>query len=418
MMDIETISEKYFNGTKPKHLKKFNETTPKGNIIEGYINHKPNHYLGSLLITKVNNKEAIQFIQSMPKIHYFKDERDIIPKDKYYPCYEKLDGSCLIIYPLKNQDNEIIEIIMKTRGRPIADKHFQTLTDKIDKKPIIDYYKENDGILIFELYGILNQHEIIHYNTGIDIKLIGIHTNNGFNNFKEYISQYNFSLPDKLFELYNIGNEWYIKYTSEKYKSYIPEEYKTNDKYYPTINDAILGLEEELENLNKKYNEINGRIATEGVVINTLTENNHLKWLKCKPPIIANKHKTVNGIPRKSITKEVLKYFDEYGSQVKEIYNTKPEHHTEYLHRQLKEEYSEELIFKSRKKIERIFMQIWDSKIPPQSIHIICEELYTKYSDEGITYCMRMFSEEYPSKKKDAKLVYHVLDKIFKKNGV
>ena len=417
----EDICELYFNGlTKPKHLRYFDETTPNGNHITGYINQKPNRYLGSMIILTVNDEAVEQFIQSMPKIHYFKDERDI-PKNNINPCYEKLDGSCLILYPLKNHNGDIIEIIPKTRGRPIADNHFIELYHKVDQKPIIDYYNENDGILIFELYGILNQHDIIHYTNGIDIALIGIYENGehitGYGEKIKGFHQreiYGFHLPDKIFEIYNDGNKWYIRFTSQKYKHYLPTEHE----YYPTNIDAVLGVKHHLEKLNKDYYEINGRLATEGVVINTVREDGSKKWLKCKPRDIEQKHKTVNGIPRRSITKECLKYFDEYGSEVKEIYETNPNHHTEYLHRQLSEEYNEELIQKSKKKIEKIFMQIWESKTVPESIHNICNEIFEKYSSEGIGYCMRMFAEEYPMKKKDASTVYNVIEKLFIKNGV
>ena len=415
----QEICDKYFNSTKPKHLRSFYETTPKGNTITGYINQKPNHLLGSMIILTVNDEPVEQFIQSMPKIHYYKDERDIEHgQGNEVKCYEKLDGSCLILYPLKNPDGEIIEIVAKTRGRPIADSHFNDLYHKIDQKPITDYYKEHDGILIFELHGILNQHEIIHYNTGIDIRLIAIYENAEFNNAPGIAKKYNFQLPDKIFELYDIGNSWYLKYTSEKYAAYKPDEFKHEDKYYPTVTDAVLGIKHELEELNRRYVEVNGRLATEGVVINTCTKNGHLKWLKCKPRDIENKHRTVNGIPRTSITKEVLKYFDEYGSEVKEIYEKNPDHHTEYLHRQLSETYPPELIQKSKKKIERIFMQIWESKSVPEGISTICHDLFDKYSAEGISHCMRMFAQEYPMKKKDSRLVYGVLEKLFIKNGV
>ena len=84
----------------------------------------------------------------------------------------------------------------------------------------------------------------------------------------------------------------------------------------------------------------------------------------------------------------------------------------------LSEEYSEEIIQKSSKKIEKIFMQIWDSKQIPKSFHIIAEELFNKYHDKGITHCMRMFSQEYPMKKKDASTIYNVLEKLFIKNNV
>ena len=416
---VMRIAEEYFNNTKPKHLRPFEETTPKGNIITGFINHKPNHQLGSMVVLSVNDEPVEQYIQSMPKIHYYKDERDICKhQGNGIKCYEKLDGSCLILYPLKNPDGEIIEIVAKTRGRPVADSHFYELYRKVDQKPINDYYKEHDGILIFELHGILNQHEIIHYNTGIDIRLIAIYENGEFNNAPGIAKKYNFQLPDKIFELYDIGNSWYLKYTSEKYAAYKPDEFKHEDKYYPTVTDAVLGIKHELEELNRRYVEVNGRLAAEGVVINIFTKNGHLKWLKCKPRDIENKHRTVNGIPRTSITKEVLKYFDEYGSTVKEIYERDPQHHTEYLHRQLSEEYEDSLILKSKNRIEKIFMDIWRSKQVPESIHTICEELFDKYHEEGISHCMRMFAQEKPMLKSKANMVYGVLEKLFIKNNV
>lgn len=423
MYDLNEISEQYFNNTKTKHLRKFEELTPKGNKISGYINQQPNFHLGSMIILSVNDEPVKQYIQSMPKIHYHTDERDI-STNTINSCYEKLDGSCLILYPLKNSYGDIIEIVPKTRGRPVADKHFIELYNKVDQKPIDNYYTENDGILIFELYGILNQHDIIHYDTGIDIALIGIYEyGEHITGYGEWITGfhneeiYGFHLPDRIFTLtYHAQQEdkWRVDFTSEKYKNYLPD----NPVYYPTNTDAVLGIKHYLEELNKEYNAMNGRIATEGVVINTIRENGSKKWLKCKPRDIEEKHKQVNGIPRSAITKECLKYFDEYGSEVKSIYGEDPKHHTEYLHRQLKEEYDEQMIFKSKKRIERIFMQIWDAKEIPVGTHEICNELFDKYGEEGISHCMRMFSQEYPQKKKDARLVYGILEKIFIRNNM
>ena len=66
--------------------------------------------------------------------------------------YEKLDGTCLILYPLKDHNGNIIEIIPKTRGRVVADRDFIELLNKIDQTSINEYYSKNDGILMFELY--------------------------------------------------------------------------------------------------------------------------------------------------------------------------------------------------------------------------------------------------------------------------
>ena len=138
---IEDVCHNYFNDLNPKHLTRFEEVTPKGNKITGYINQKPNKYLGSMLIVGLNDEPVEQFIQSMPKIHYYKEERDISNAESMINfCYEKLDGTCLILYPLKDYNEEIIEIIPKTRGRAVADKHFIELYEKINQKPIYDYY--------------------------------------------------------------------------------------------------------------------------------------------------------------------------------------------------------------------------------------------------------------------------------------
>ena len=174
--------------------------------------------------------------------------------------------------------------------------------------------------------------------------------------------------------------------------------------------DALDFIQQQLEGLNKTYLRKNGRIATEGVVINTTKSNGNQKYIKLKPRDIENKHRNNGGIPRSSITKEVLKYFDEYGSAVKGLYLIDENHHTEYIHRMLKEEYPEEWVNNSAKRIEKVFMQIWDAKQVPESIHDICNELIHKYGDKGITHCMRMFAQKYPMKKKDATTVYNVLE--------
>lgn len=418
----EDIVELFFEGkVKLKDLKEFDEITPKGNHITGYINQKPNRYLGSMVILTLNNEPVEQFIQSMPKIHYYQHPSDISNTNENISfCYEKLDGTCLILYPLKNNQGDIIEIIPKTRGRPIADTHFIELYNKIDKKPIQKYYENHDGILIFELYGILNQHEILHYDTGIDIRLIAIYENKQFTNNIGKAKNYGFKLPDCLFKFnceYNDEEGFYfaLEPSSVKYKTYQNLQEITHYKSGEELTNSLM---EYLEELNKSFFEINGRLAIEGVVINTINSKGFKKWLKVKPPEIMKKHQSEHGIPKKDIAKEVYKYFDEYGSQVKEIYESDKNHHTEYLHRMLSEEYPEEMIRKSKTKIEKIFMQIWDNKQIPTSIHTICNELFSEFSGKGIGYCMRIFAERYPMKKKDARLVYNVLEKLFIKEDI
>ena len=422
MIEIED-AVKYFNDCKPKHLRRFTETTPNGNYIKGWICKKSNRYLGSLLIDELNGEDHEQYVQSMPKIEYFNDERDIcldvdvcgtIFNDAI--AYEKLDGSCLILYPILDKNGYIEEVVPKTRGRAVADSHFLSLFDKIDKSKIWSYYSNNKGILFFEMYGILNQHEIIHYQTGVDLCLIG-----GYDDEDKFYKPvklwtlcngYGFKQPDEIFVIRK--NEIII--SSQKYQWYF-NSVKDEDRVAPTRIDSVDKIQEFLEYLNKTYNDIYGRYATEGVVINCVDEKGNQKYIKVKPRDIENKHRSESGIPRSAIVKEVLKYFDDYGSEVEEIYQKDKNHHTEYIHRMLLEDYDELYIEKSSKKIEKVFMQIWDSKQIPESLHNIAEGLFEAYCDKGITHCMRMFGQMYPMKKKDAKTIYQVLEKLFVKNN-
>ena len=415
---------KYFNNCKPKHMKRFSEKTPDGNFIKGWICKKSNRYLGSLLIDELNGEEHEQFVQSMPKIEYFNDERDIlvddlgVKKDGMYidaVAFEKLDGSCLILYPILDEKGHIIEIVPKTRGRAVADSTFLKLYDKIDKSPIFEYYSQNKGVLFFEMYGILNQHEIIHYNTGIDIALIGCFDNGEFSkpvDLWRIANVYYFKQPDQLFRI--VKNKIYI--LSQKYHWYF-NTVTFEDLITPTVIDSVDKIQELLEYLNSSFNSVNGRYAIEGVVINCTNVNGKQKYIKIKPRDIENKHRSEKGIPRREIVKEVLKYFDEYDSEVEEIYRENKNHHTEYIYRMLSEEYPEEYIDKSKKKIEKIFMQIWDSRQIPESLHNIAQELYDEYSDKGITHCLRMFAQKYPMKKKDANTIYQILEKKFIRNN-
>jgi hypothetical protein len=400
-MKLKDISEKYFEGrVLDKNLSKFRQTTPEGNVIEGYFSKEPNKYLGSFIITHVNDEPTNQFIQSMPKIHFYNDEEDICTSTISY-CYEKLDGACLIIYPLKDENGNIIEIIPKTRNKIIADMEFIELFKKIDQKPIDEYYLKNDGILIFELYGTLNPH-LIQYDEDIDIKLISV-----FEDFKFKPTNPIFEKPDLVFSMEYDGN-WIITVTSKKFKGYFDRQ-----RYIcPTTRDVINALYQLLIDLNERHEAETGRKAIEGVVINTLNASGHPKWIKVKPGM-GNRDYV---IMEDTIRKEVLKYFDDYGSRVLSIYNGDEDHHTEYIYRMLEEEFERDVIEEYADKIEDIFMEIWNKKVR-KSIGTICDDLIDEYADRGIDYCMEMFAKQYPMKMGEYDKFHDLLEEQMLKYG-
>lgn len=427
----EKFCEKYFDNTvKPKHLSEFKAKTPKGNIIEGYLSRKPNKFLGSLVITHITEKngksyDTEQFVQSFPKIHYW-DRRYQLKEDDesiIYHCQEKLDGTCIIVYALKDDSDRILELIAKTRGKAVADDHVLEMFKLVDKKAIEEFFKDEihaNDTLMFELYGILNKHEIAHMDTYIDIRLIGAYIGEDFLNYisiKCYSDLEDFKTPDTIYtiEKYPHENSFSIKWCgiNHKLRNY---EVSTDDSF-PTLFDALNEIKLLLEKINKGYIEQNGRRVIEGVVINGEHVKGGQMYLKIKPKDIEIEAKYLDSVPRRFILKEIQKYFDEYGSQVKEIYGEDETHYIKYVNRQLSEEFTYEQIQdpRTRRRIKKIFMEVWDSKTPPKSLQNICEELIYENPDASIQELLKIFAKTYPSKKKDSRFVYNILTAILKK---
>ena len=427
----EMLCEKYFNGTvKPKHLSKFKSRTPKGNVIEGYLSRKPNRFLGSMIITHITQKDGKcydteQFVQSFPKIHYW-DRRHQLKEDEeslIYHCQEKLDGTCLIIYALKDNMGQTIELVPKTRSMAVADEHILEMFKLVDKKAIEEFFKNNNhsnDTLMFELYGILNKHEIAHMDTYIDIRLIGAYVDETFLNYiaiKCYCDLEDFKTPETIYtiEKYPYESSFLVKWCGVNHK--LKNYEVTSDQTFPTLFDAVNEVNSLLEKINKEYMEHNGRRVVEGVVINGEHFKGGQMYLKIKPRDIEMEARTLDSVPRRLILKEIQKYFDEYGSQVREIYDEDETHYIKYVKHQLREEFTYEQIEdpRTRRRIKKIFMEVWDSKVPPKSLQNICEELIRENPDASIQDLLKIFAKTYPSKKKDSSFAYRILSSLMKR---
>ena len=140
-------------------------------------------------------------------------------------------------------------------------------------------------------------------------------------------------------------------------------------------------------------------------------------YLKIKPRDVEVELDRLTTVPRRFVVKEVQKYFDEYGSEVKEIYQDDENHYMDYVKRNLKEEFSYEQIEdpKTVRRIKNVFMDVWDSKIAPQSLQNICEDLISENPDVSVTELMKIFANKYPSKKRHSRHVYTILSAIRKR---
>ena len=409
-MSINQIIETYFNNkVKKKDLYQFKQKTKKGNIIEGYICRKPNEYLGSMFIEKVNNEDNPQFIHSMPKIHYYSKKLENIQIEKI-TFHEKLDGSCIIYYPLY-QNGKIIEVIPKTRNTVIADDFIFNLLKKTITHPIEKIIKEYDTVLMFELYGVLNQHEIYNPDAYCSLTLIGgysINTNQMYSNsmLDSFAEKYNLKRPSHLITVHGFQGVYFITFISPYLQIYYRND---RTSMHTSLSEVIQKIKKILSQVNQESYNINGFALTEGVVANMQKQIGG--YLKVKPEEIELKHK---GIPTIEIKKEVRKYWDEYGSKIEAIYKQDNKHYLNYVKENLAEDFPIDIVEsnKTKKRIEKIFFTIWDAKTVPIGIQEIARTLCEENPELSLPEIMNIFSQQYPQKKNQARMVYSICKKI------
>ena len=166
--------------------------------------------------------------------------------------------------------------------------------------------------------------------------------------------------------------------------------------------------------VNKNFSEVHNRQLLEGCVINAYKKDGELTYIKVKSADFEEKCRIENGVPRKFILKEVRKYFDEYGSVAKELYRNGENDYLEYVNENLLEEFSREAVMmrKTQDRITNIFLDILEMREPPKGLQDICHELAEANPDASVPDLMRIFSQEYPEKKRNASLVYSIFNRL------
>ena len=302
----------------------------------------------------------------------------------------------------------------------MADKRILDMYRLIDKKAIEEFFANpihfNDT-LMFELYGILNRHDIAHMDAYIDIALIGAYIGE---TFLDHISILNcsdldnFKIPDTVFsiEKHSTENSFSIRWNDDNIKL---KNYKIDsESTFPTLFDAIQEIKSLLEKVNQEYFKHNERRVIEGIVINGEHFLNGQMYLKVKPRDLEEEARKLDSVPRRFVLKEIQKYFDEFGSNVERLYENDDTHYIKYVKRQLREEFSYEQIENPRtlRRIRNTFMDVWDSQIPPKSIQNICDELVHENPESSVTELMKIFARTYPSKKRQSSYAFNIFSKI------
>ena len=65
---LSTITQ--ITGVGAKHWQPFDEKSPGGVPMLGYVCLQESDYLGALALTAIGGKERLEIIPSMPKLHY------------------------------------------------------------------------------------------------------------------------------------------------------------------------------------------------------------------------------------------------------------------------------------------------------------------------------------------------------------
>ena len=182
---------------------------------------------------------------------------------------------------------------------------------------------------------------------------------------------------------------------------------------YPTQLDAINAIKDYITKINKSYSEVHGYSLLEGVVVNTYSMNmGNPMFMKIKSSDIEERCRTENGIPRKFILKEARKYFDEYGSSAKEIYKKDDKHAYNYIMNGLSEEFNSHALEnkKTKNRVKSVFIDLLEARQPPKGLQEICREIIENYPDQTPTDYIRIFAQEYPEKKKQARMAFSIFE--------
>lgn len=172
---------------------KFRALTIGGVPFSGLICQARSQWYGALYVLEVAGEPVSQFVMSMPKIHYPYVEGTtrqlsipLRPQHREVSLYEKIDGTCIIAYPLYDRSGALVEVNYKTRRSPTVNdqripfsdapgegaiRPFRTLLDRLAMYDRIGAAViASKANLAFELWGRANEH-MVRYSEDLKLTL-------------------------------------------------------------------------------------------------------------------------------------------------------------------------------------------------------------------------------------------------------
>lgn len=377
----------------------FDEFTFHGNHIKGELLLTHDEYHGSLLITQCNGMDTLQFVQGFPKMYYYENQ---VLDSKGVKLYEKLDGTCICLYKLYDENNQLIEYVPKTRQKAILEKHFLEMFNLCDIEHITSVDEDIES-LYFEMYGILNHHTIKHIKTYIDLALIGAYNGKTFLNDEEI---------NEISQKILIQKPRHIGTIIPKENTY---KLELNDKYYEktqefnnreenTVDDILGIIKEYLDEINKINVNQKGFIKYEGVVL-----RNGREYIKSKPQsYFEASGRNVLGVSKQEVKKEIHKILDEKSDLILEKYDERVI--IDEININLEEEYDKTDVYNPR--VQRMILKqlhFFVETLPSKSLQNTVNDLVEQKPGLKIGEYMKIFADENPLLKHKSRLVYNMI---------
>jgi hypothetical protein len=295
------------------------DTFNNGMRLCGAMCRKPDYRYGSLVITEIDNQEALQIIYGTPKLHYPFDKNGVFkwPPIKYIQGYVKEDGTNIVAYWYKFKGRKYLSY--KTRLTPVLrDAKFGSFYSMW-----MEYFDANSWVietilgnpnynLSFEMFGSRNP-ITIQYDIPLDVRLL----------FGIDRSTATIVPPSVLNGL----------------RAKVPKKYVGGN--YEELTVLYQQMQNELSLENKE------RLVIEGLVLYAYTSEYKWEMFKLKPSEIEHIHWTASDtIPKNSIWTTAINCYE--GNNAPTI---------EDLLELLREEYEEHLLTKNTKRIEKIWKE-------------------------------------------------------------
>jgi hypothetical protein len=283
-------------GVGPKHWQLFDEKSPRGVPMTGYICLQESDYLGALALTSIDGKERFEIIPSMPKIHYpyVEDAREgtvrvsvplpINVVDVRFTT--KLDGTCIIFYALPDEDGHPIEIVPRTRLNPVLTASrwgdWPAMLAKVlpDHSGVERAVRDQKMVLCFELWGYRNPH-LVRYDTPLALSFhTAIRRSPG-----------------------HLASHRTLQDLAGRYGFDLVKSIRVEQPDAVALEAAYRALQAQMEARNQAASE--GIFLEEGAVLMVSTRDTATYW-KCKPPSIEEIHFTADQALGKDIIKQAL----------------------------------------------------------------------------------------------------------------